>query len=148
MIDPIDRAIVNDLQAGFPISHRPYAEVAARLGIDEADLLDRLRRMLDRGILTRFGPLFHAERLGGGLTLAAVEAPEDRFDALAAIVNAFPEVAHNYRREHRLNMWFVVATETPERISEVLAAISEQTGLKVFDTPKIEEFYIGLRLEA
>ncbi|MBF0130801.1 MAG: Lrp/AsnC family transcriptional regulator, partial [Alphaproteobacteria bacterium] len=94
-----------------------------------------------------FGPLYHAERLGGGLTLAALEAPEERFEAVAAVVNAFPEVAHNYRREHRLNMWFVVATETPERIAEVLAAISERTGLKVFNVPKIEEFYIGLRLD-
>lgn len=148
MIDLIDRAIINALQTGFPISHQPYADAAAQLGIGEADLLERLGRMLDQGILTRFGPLFHAERLGGGLTLSAIEVPEERFDAVAAIVNAFPEVAHNYRREHRLNMWFVVATETPERIGEVLAAISEQTGLKVFDVPKVEEFYIGLRFEA
>lgn len=147
LIDPVDRAIINDLQSGFPICSQPYAEAAARLGIGEDVLLERLRHMLDRGVLTRFGPLYHAERLGGGLTLAALEAPEERFEAVAAVVNAFPEVAHNYRREHRLNMWFVVATETPERIAEVLAAISERTGLKVFNVPKIEEFYIGLRLD-
>ena len=74
--------------------------------------------------------------------------PGDRFDAVAETVNGFPEVAHNYAREHALNMWFVVATERPERVGEVIAEIERATGLEVHDMPKIDEFFIGLRLEA
>lgn len=148
MIDEVDRRIVNELQGGFPLSAAPYADVAQKLGLGEDELIARLRRLCDDGTLSRFGPMFHAERMGGALTLAAMSVPAERFDAVAAQVNAFPEVAHNYAREHELNMWFVVATEWPERVAEVLSNISEETGLEVFDMPKIEEFFVGLRFEA
>jgi len=148
MMDATDRTIVNALQGGFPVCERPYAEVADRLGLDEAQLIERLGRLLDEGTLSRFGPMYDAQRLGGGLTLAAMAVPEERFDAVVETVNAFPEVAHNYAREHALNMWFVLATERPERIGEVIAEIEAATGLAVHDMPKIDEYFIGLRLEA
>jgi len=147
-MDALDRRIVNALQGGFPLSHRPYAAAAEALGIDEDDLIDRLRVMLDRGVLSRFGPLFDAEKIGGAVTLAAMAVPEDRFDRIAALVNQRPEVAHNYRRDHALNMWFVVAAERPERIAEVVAEIAAETGLAVHDFPKEAEYFIGLRLDA
>jgi len=147
-MDDIDRRIVNDLQGGLPRTERPYAAAADRLGIPERELIDRLETLLADGVLSRFGPMFHAERMGGALTLAALAVPEDRFDAVADIVNAFPEVAHNYARDHALNMWFVVATERPERVAEVLAEIERQTGLTVYDMPKLAEFFVGLRLAA
>lgn len=148
MMDRLDRAIVNGLQGGFPLSERPFADAAARIGIDEDVLISRLRRLLDDGVLTRFGPLYDSEAMGGGLTLAAMAVPESRFDEVADIVNGFPEVAHNYARDHALNMWFVVATEWPGRVGEVLAEIERLTGLKVVDLPKIEEYFLNLRLEA
>lgn len=148
MIDAVDRRIVNSLQGGFPLSTTPYADVARELGLTEDDLIDRLQCLLDDGILSRFGPMFHAERMGGALTLAAMSVPDDRYESVADRVNAFPEVAHNYAREHALNMWFVVATERAERIAEVLGEIEKETGLTVHDMPKIEEFFIGLRFEA
>jgi len=148
MMDATDRLIVNALQGGFPVCERPYAEVARRLDLDEADLIERLGRLLDESTLSRFGPMYDAQRLGGGLTLAAMAVPGERFDAVAETVNAFPEVAHNYAREHALNMWFVLATERPERIVEVIAEIEAATGLAVHDMPKIDEYFIGLRLEA
>jgi DNA-binding Lrp family transcriptional regulator len=91
--------------------------------------------------------MFHAERLGGGLTLAAMAIAETEFERIAEIVNSFPEVAHNYKREHELNMWFVLATETPERIDEVIQEIENQTGHVVYNMPKQEEFFVGLRFE-
>jgi len=148
MLDATDRAIVNRLQDGFPVCERPYAAVAGELGIEEADLIARLERLLADGALSRFGPLYHAERLGGGLTLAAMAVPEERFDAVAEIVNDFPEVAHNYARDHALNMWFVLATETPDGIARTIAEIEARTGVAVHNMPKIEEFFVGLRLEA
>jgi siroheme decarboxylase len=148
MMDDIDRRIVNALQEGLPLTERPYAAVAERLGIGERALIERLETLLADGVLSRFGPMFHAERMGGALTLAALAVPEDRFDAVADIVNAFPEVAHNYARDHALNMWFVVATDRPERVAEVLAQIERQTALTVYNMPKIEEFFVGLRFAA
>jgi DNA-binding Lrp family transcriptional regulator len=147
-MDEIDRRIINGLQGGLPLSERPYADAAEMLGLSESVLIDRLRRLLAEGVLSRFGPMYHAERLGGGLTLAAMAVPQRRFDAVADIVNGFPEVAHNYARDHALNMWFVVATDRPERITEVLDDIERQTGLTVHDMPKIEEFFVGLRFVA
>jgi len=144
-MDAVDRAIVNDLQGGFPISEHPYAEVAARLGLSEAELMTRLDALLAQGVLSRFGPMYHAERLGGALTLAAMKIPAADFERVTQIVNAFPEVAHNYAREHEFNMWFVLATETPERIGEVIGEIEHATGYHVYNMPKLEEFYVGLK---
>ncbi len=147
-LDAIDCAIVNRLQDDLPVCERPYAEVAAELGIDETELLSRLQRLLDERVLTRFGPLYDAERLGGAFSLVAMSVPEDRFEEVAERVNAFPEVAHNYRREHAFNMWFVLATETPEDIARVNAAIAAETGLPNYNMPKEAEYHLRLKLEA
>ena len=147
-MDSTDRDIVNSLQGGFPISERPYAETAAQLGLTEDELMRRLDALLENGTLSRFGPMYHAERLGGALTLAAMKIPAADFERVAEIVNAFPEVAHNYAREHEFNMWFVLATETLERIHEVIGEIERATGYPVYNMPKLQEFFVGLRFEA
>lgn len=145
-LDPLERAFINGYQGGFPLAERPFAQVAGRLGTTESELMSIIHRLLERGILTRFGPLFDAARLGGGLTLAALKVPEERFAAVTELVNALPAVAHNYRRDHALNMWFVVATTSPEGIAETLQEIGRRTGLQVYDFPKQREFYVGLWL--
>lgn len=147
-MDQLDKRIINYLQQGFPICVSPYRQVAETLGIEEAELLNRLEKLLADGVLSRFGPLFHAEQMGGALTLAAIKVPEQRFDEVTDIVNAFPEVAHNYARNHALNMWFVLATEHREQIASVIANIEQQTGLRVYNMPKIREYFVGLQLEA
>lgn len=147
-MDAIDRDIINNLQGGFPLCERPFAEAAARLGLDEDELIRRVEALLGNRTLTRFGPMYHAERLGGALTLAAMRIPQQDFDRVAEIVNGFPEVAHNYAREHPFNMWFVLATETPARIGEVIGAIEKAAGYRVYSMPKLEEFFVGLRFEA
>jgi DNA-binding Lrp family transcriptional regulator len=147
-VDSIDRDIINNLQGGFPLSERPYAEAAAKLGLTEDQLMQRLDGLLEKGALTRFAPMYHAERLGGALTLAAMKIPPPDFERVAGIVNGYPEVAHNYAREHEFNMWFVLATETPARIHEVIDEIEKATGHAVYNMPKLEEFFVGLRFEA
>ncbi len=146
-MDVLDRAIINGLQGGFPVCERPFAEAGARLGITEEALIARLTRLLEAGTLSRFGPLYHAERLGGALSLAAMQVEPADLERVAAEVNAFPELAHNYLREHDFNMWFVIATETTERIPEVIAEIERRTGYRVYDMPKLDEYYVGLRFE-
>ena len=147
-MDELDKTIINHLQEGFPVCDSPYLQLALQLGISEESLLQRLRALLDSGILSRFGPLYHAEQMGGALTLAAVKAPAEQFDQIAEIINTFPEVAHNYARNHELNMWFVLATETVVQIAQVIDSIEQKTGLKVYNMPKINEYFVGLRLEA
>lgn len=147
-MDDIDRRIINELQDGLPLRERPYATLAAALGIAEQEIVDRIGVLLADGYLSRFGPLYNAERLGGALSLCALSAPVETFDETAALVNAHPEVAHNYERDHALNMWFVLATESPERIPEVVEEIESETGCAVYQFPKLEEFFIGLKLEA
>lgn len=146
-LSELQRSFINRYQGGFPIVNRPYQAVAARLGCGETTLLESIRQALDAGVLSRFGPLYNAVQLGGGLTLAAITAPEKHYDHIAALVNNFAEVAHNYRREHTLNMWFVLATESPQDIGAVLERIERATGLEVYNFPKLHEFYVGLWLK-
>jgi DNA-binding Lrp family transcriptional regulator len=148
MLDDTDRLIVNQLQNGFPIAERPFAVVGAMLGLEEEELISRLQRLKANGVLSRFGPLFNAERLGGHTTLAAMAVPAERVDEVAATVNAFPEVAHNYLRDHTLSMWFVVSAETAAQVQAVLTEVQARTGITAHDMPKLREFHLRLRLEA
>lgn len=148
MIDTQDRAIINALQGGFPIAERPFAEAAEKLGIDEERLIERIGTLRESGVLTRFGPMYNAEEMGGAFCLCAVAAPQDRFDETVALINAYDEVAHNYARDHELNIWFVLATESTEQIDEINASIKADTGLTVYAFPKLHEFFIGLRVNA
>jgi len=146
--DRIDRRLIDRLHGELPLTERPFADVGRELGISEDEVIERLRRMLAHGTLTRFGPLFQIERAGGLFVLAALEVPEADFARITALVNALPEVAHNYRREHRLNMWFVVAAESHEAANAALARIERITGLTVHAFPKEREYFVGLRLTA
>ncbi len=149
-IDATDRAIIDGLQGGFPICERPYAEIAERLGISETELLERLQRMLATRVLTRFGPMFQVERMGGAFVLAAMRVPDAEWLRVLEIVNAFPEVAHNYRRESdrncEFNMWFVLATETADGIDTAVRRIEEASGLPVFPFPKLQEYFVEMKL--
>lgn len=121
------------------MNRRSYLRTAAA-----GEVHERIRRLVDAGVLSRFGPLFDAGAIGGTTTLAAMSVPEGRFEAVAEAVNGYREVAHNYERDHRLNMWFVLSVADPDRVPEVLASIERETGLEVYDLPKRREF----RLEA
>lgn len=147
-LDETDRAILNRMQDDLPLTSQPYAMVAQELGISEQDLLVRLSRMKDDRVITRFGPFFDAAAMGGAFCLCAMAIPTEAFESVLTKVNAHPEVAHNYERTHRLNMWFVLATETPEGIEATADAIERETGIQVLCFPKLQEFFIGFRVAA
>ncbi len=147
-MDETDRLIINSLQGNFPISDQPYLKVAQQLGISEDELLLRLQTMLDNRTLTRFGPMYDIQKLGGSFSLCAIRVQPERFEEVTEIVNAFPEVAHNYERDHEFNMWYVLATESPEQIIQTNQAIEGRTALKVYNMPKIQEFFVGLHFQA
>ena len=147
-LDKTDRRILNRLQEGFPISPRPFLEVAVELGLDEDDLIARLARMKQARAITRFGPFYDAAAMGGAFCLCAIEVPDADFDTVTELVNAHDEVAHNYERDHKLNMWFVLATESEEGIEQIAKQIEAETGLTVLLFPKEHEFFIGFRVAA
>lgn len=145
-MDSLERAIINRLQSGFPICQRPFLESADALGMREDELIMRIERLLAAGTLTRFGPLFDIERMGGAFCLCAMQVPAFDYERVTAVVNAFPEVAHNYAREHVFNMWFVLAAERPEQIGEAIGRIGAATGYEVLQLPKEREYFVGLNL--
>lgn len=148
MLNPEDARLIDHLHGGFPLVDRPFAAVAEQLGWSEERVIKRLQQLLAQGVLTRFGPLFQIERAGGQFVLAAIAVPEERFDVVNTVVNSFPEVAHNYRRTHALNMWFVVAAESPAQAADAIARIQDAIGLPVYAFPKEEEYFVELRLPA
>lgn len=147
-MDDTDRLIINSLQGNFPITDRPYQQVAEQLGLSEDELLERLENLLSDRTLTRFGPMYDIQKLGGNFSLCAIRVPPERFDEVNDIVNSFSEVAHNYERDHEFNMWYVLATESLDEIDQTNQAIEDKTGLKVYNMPKIQEFFVGLHFEA
>lgn len=148
VLDDTDRALINRLQDDLPLAGRPFAVVGREMGLPESEVISRLVRLHEEGVLTRFGPFFDAAALGGAFCLCAMSVPEAQFDAVVTKVNAHPEVAHNYEREHALNMWFVLATESAEEIETVAREIEAETGLNVHRFPKEREFFIGFRVAA
>jgi DNA-binding Lrp family transcriptional regulator len=147
-LDALDAALINRLQIELPLLPRPFAALAEELACGETQLIARLQRLLAQGTLSRFGPIFQIERAGGRFVLAAMAVPEARYAEVAALVNAMPEVAHNCRREHALNMWFLLATENPADISGLRSRIETATGLAVLAFPREREYHAGLYLEA
>ena len=145
-MNELARQLINRYQGNFPIEEEPFARVAADLHTNAGTLIETIGHLLEDGILSRFGPLYDASSMGGGLTLAALSVPRERFDEVAGLINAMPEVAHNYERKHELNMWFVVATEKPEQLLSTLDRIARSADLPVYNFPKLQTFYLGLWL--
>ena len=107
-LDDLDRAILNEIQSHFPIVSRPYAEMGARVGASEAEVLARVKHMADAGIIRRIGANFTSRKLGYTSTLCAAHVPEAQLEQFIEVVNRYPGVTHNYLRRHRYNVWFRV----------------------------------------
>jgi DNA-binding Lrp family transcriptional regulator len=147
-MDALDKDIINTLQHDFPVCERPFARLAETLNSSEDELIHRVQKMLDDGLLTRFGPMYNAANMGGALSLCAMKVPEKDFDAVTEQVNAFSEVAHNYQREHEMNMWFVLATESQQDLDNTIGEIENATGIHVYNMPKQKEYFVGLHFKA
>ena len=139
----LERRIVDLYQRDFPLDVRPYAAIAARLGVSEATVIDALRRLGEHGTLSRVGAVVRPNRAGAS-TLAAMAVPAGRLDAVAALVSGCPAVNHNYEREHRLNLWFVVAAADRAAVDATLRDIEARTGLPVVDLPLEAAYHIDL----
>lgn len=142
-LDPIEQALLNDFQQGLPLSPTPYADMAAQLGVSEAQILQTLQHLQQSGAISRVGPVFRTHSIGAS-TLAAMCVPEARLDEVAELVNSFEEVNHNYEREHTLNLWFVATAPNQQHLDRVLRAIERETGIAVIALPMIEDYHIDL----
>ncbi len=141
--DPIDRRLLDDFQRDFPIVERPFQVLADALGLEEAEVLDRLARMRKTGRITRVGATIAPGAVSAS-TLAAVAVPEERLEEVAALIDAEPGVNHNYQREDDWNLWFVATGPDRAHVNDTLARISQRSGLRVLDLRLVRPFNIDL----
>ena len=139
----LEQRLLNEFQHGMPLTPSPYADIARQLGVYETTVLETLKRLQTEGVISRVGAVFRPNRIGAS-TLAAMAVPAAELEDVADIVNEFSEVNHNYEREHRFNLWFVVVAEDEERLQTVLAEIEQRCGYAVLDLPLMNEHFIDL----
>ncbi|NNG03517.1 MAG: Lrp/AsnC family transcriptional regulator [Inquilinus sp.] len=141
--DTLDRRLLDEFQRGFPLTERPFADLAERLQTGEGEVIERLRRLKEEGAVSRVGAVVAPHALGRS-TLAALAVPAERLDEIAELVSGYHEVNHNYEREHRFNLWFVVTAEDEDAVAAVLDDIARRTGLEPLDLPLLEPFHLDL----
>lgn len=143
MLSEMDRRLLNEFQQEFPLEPQPFASLARELGTTEAKVMERLAYLKRLGALSRVGAVIKPNRTGAS-TLAALAVPPQDLERVAAQVNAFSEVNHNYEREHRYNLWFVVTAKDRQCVDRVLDEIHRLTGLEPLDLPMLEDYFIDL----
>lgn len=139
----MEKHLLNDFQHGFPLVPRPYEEIAKKLGTTENIIIEALAELKKQGFISRVGAVFRANSIGAS-TLAAISVPENKLEHVAAIVNEYSEVNHNYKREHQFNLWFVLTARDEHDLNAVLDNIEQRTGYPVMYLPMIEDFHIDL----
>jgi len=147
-MDELDRAILNEIQSGFPLVKSPYAELAARLGSTEQGVLIRVKALKDKGIIRRIGGNFHSHRLNFASTLCAARVPEEKLDRFVELVNEYAGVTHNYLRRHEYNVWFTFIAPDMDTIERSLREISRSTGVKdILNLPAVKMYKIKVDFE-
>jgi DNA-binding Lrp family transcriptional regulator len=139
----LEQRLLNEFQQGMPLTSTPYADIARQLGVYETTVLETLQRLQTEGVISRVGAVFRPNRIGAS-TLAAIAVPVAELEEVAAMVSEFTEVNHNYEREHRFNLWFVVVADDEDQLESVLAEIEERCGYPVLDLPLLNEYFIDL----
>lgn len=142
-LDDLDRAILNEIQSHFPLVIRPYAEMGEKVGVSEEEVLARVKRLHEAGIIRRIGANFTSRKLGYTSTLCAARVPPEKLPHFAAVVNRYPGVTHNYLRKHRYNVWFTLIAESPDRLAEIIEEIRKAGGVEeILSLPAKEIFKI------
>ena len=148
MLTQLEKQLLNDYQQGMPLVSEPYREMALELrqkgfAVTEQEIIQCLSRLQEKGMISRIGPVFKPKSVGGS-TLAALAVPPQRMEEVAQIVNSFSQVNHNYEREHRFNLWFVVTASSQHEVMRVLDEIEKKTGLSVLNLPMEQDYHIDL----
>ncbi len=144
-MDRLDEKILKRVERKFPISSYPYQDLARELGLTEDEVISRISQLKEKGIILRIGAFFDSEKLGLKSTLIAMKVPQPRLQEVARMVNHYPGVTHNYRREHEFNLWFVLMGKNRKEIDEILRQIKDQTGINdILNLPKKQLFKLKL----
>ena len=149
ILDEADKALLQTLQDDFPLTTRPWDALAERLGTTAEDVMGRIGRLKEEGVIRRIGPVLETDRVGlTARTLVLMKVPPERMEEVAGIVSGFDEVTHNYERDHEYNLWFTLITPSQERLKDALASIIDATGVSeegVLNLPVTERYKIGVR---
>lgn len=141
-LDPVDKRILGAIQSDFPVCERPFLKVAESIGINEHTLIERIKALREKRIIRRFGAVFDSRKLGYVSTLVAVCIPDaEHVPAVAAEINRFNEVTHNYERENRFNLWFTIIAESRERIGEIIGRVESLPGVEEVHNLPADEMY-------
>jgi DNA-binding Lrp family transcriptional regulator len=143
MLTSLHKQLLNDFQHDFPLTERPYQAIADTLGVTEDDVISALNDLHDSHFISRIGPVIPPNHIGVS-TLAAMAVPEERLQEVADKISAYAEVNHNYEREHRFNLWFVIIASDAAHLQDVVASIEQETACKVMQLPLLDDFFIDL----
>ena len=145
VIEKEDRMILNEIQKKYPVTHRPYLSLARKIKLKEKDVIERVQKLKDVGIIRRIGASFSAKAVGFSSTLCAAKVPPDKIEEFVSVVNTYPGVTHNYEREGELNIWFTLIAPSRKRIKRILTEISRKTGVKeILNLPAKRTFKISV----
>jgi len=147
-VDDVDRAIINEIQSDFPITARPFKALGNRFQLSEDEILDRVKRLKDEGVIRRIGGNFNSKKLNFTSTLCAAKVPEQKLADFVETVNRYPGVTHNYLRNHDYNVWFTFIAENMDTIDNALKEISIATGVReIRNLPAVRMFKIKVDFE-
>ncbi|OGB90468.1 hypothetical protein A2625_00780 [candidate division WOR-1 bacterium RIFCSPHIGHO2_01_FULL_53_15] len=147
-MDATDKKLLNELQFNFPIDERPYLEIAERIGLSEAETIERIKVLKESNVIRRIGPTFEGSKLGYVNTLVAMKIPPKKLDEIGALVSRYDEVTHNYAREHEYNLWFTLTCENKARLDQIASEIKTKSGIgEIYLLPMTKKFKINARFE-
>ncbi len=146
MLSQLHKQLLNNYQHDFPLTPTPYRDIANALGVTEADVLSALTELTDKQFISRIGPIIRPNQIGIS-TLVAMAIPAEQLHAVADIVSHYPEVNHNYEREHRFNLWFVIIASDDQHLQTLLTGIEQQTGFNTMQLPMLTDYFINLGFE-
>ncbi len=151
-LDEVDRRLLNLMQGSFPIAARPYRSVAEQGGLDEAEAMARVERLLEKRIIRQVTPIFDTRALGYSSMLVAAKVDPEHPHRAAHVINEHPGVSHNYLRNHEFNLWFTIATEPDSKLGlegtlEVLAAEAGAESVRQLPTLKLFKIRMDLEME-
>ena len=139
-MDKSDKELLDIIQYDFPLSSRPYKEIGDRLALSEDEVITRIKKLKEEKIIRRIGGVFSSHKLGYTSLLCSVRIPESEIDQAAEILNTYPGITHNYKRDHEYNLWFTLITESEAKKQRIIKEIEEKIGYPVNQFPAIKVF--------
>ena len=143
MLTPLHKQLLNNFQQEFPLSPTPFLDIANKLGVSEDEVLSTFRELSEQNFISRIGPVIQANQIGLS-TLVAMAISSEKLIPIAEIINRFPEVNHNYQRDHRFNLWFVLIATDAQHLQKVITKIEKNTGFKTMQLPLLDDYFINL----